>query len=361
MANARLRALIVEDSRAWQEILAEILSDVGLDVDLATDSVSAAVVLQAAPHRVAIVDLSLDEGTRQNEEGLAVLQAIRRQDPGCTPVLLTGYATVEVAVKALTEYGAFTCLRKETFRRAEFRELLHRILALAPGARPVGTGAEPGAANAALLFPATLPELAVLLVEDDPGWRGILLELLTDAPLRNRVRPCASYGEALGYVRREKYALAVVDLSLANSTAPSANRDGYQVLRHAQAALVPAIIVSGLATPSDIETAYAQYGIFAYFEKQAFDRAAFRGVVAEALASSQAPDGEVARLTPRERDVLALLVQGLTNKGIANALVISTNTVKRYLKSIFEKLDVDSRSGAVAKALGVGIKTPPAR
>ena len=360
MADARPRALIVEDSRAWQEILAEILADVGLDVDLAMDAASAAASLGAAPHRIAVVDLSLDDGTRQNEEGLAVLLAIRRQDPGCTPVLLTGYATVEVAVRALTEYGAFTCLRKETFRRAEFRELLHRILALAPGTAP-GTAVESGGSPSPVAGGAALPEPMVLLVEDDPGWRGILVELLTDAPLRNRVRPCSSYGEAMGYARREKYALAVVDLSLASSTAPSANRDGYQVLRHAQDAQIPAIVVSGLATPGDIETAYAQYGIFAYFEKQAFDRSSFRRVVAEAVASSQAPEGAVARLTPRERDVLALLVQGLTNKGIASALVISTNTVKRYLKSIFEKLDVDSRSGAVAKALGAGAKIPPSQ
>jgi DNA-binding NarL/FixJ family response regulator len=49
---------------------------------------------------------------------------------------------------------------------------------------------------------------------------------------------------------------------------------------------------------------------------------------------------------------MALLLEGLPNKGIAHRMVISENTVKRYLKSIFEKLDVDSRAAAVAKVLG---------
>lgn len=46
---------------------------------------------------------------------------------------------------------------------------------------------------------------------------------------------------------------------------------------------------------------------------------------------------------------------GLTNKDIAEALVISDNTVKRHLKAIFAKLDVNTRSAAVAKAIGAGL------
>ena len=45
-----------------------------------------------------------------------------------------------------------------------------------------------------------------------------------------------------------------------------------------------------------------------------------------------------------------------TNKEIAEALVITTNTVKRHLKAIFTKLDVHTRSAAAAKAIAAGIK-----
>jgi len=55
-------------------------------------------------------------------------------------------------------------------------------------------------------------------------------------------------------------------------------------------------------------------------------------------------------LTPRERDVLHLISQGLSNKDIAEKLVIALNTVKRHTSSIYSKLDVKSRTQAVARA-----------
>ena len=61
-------------------------------------------------------------------------------------------------------------------------------------------------------------------------------------------------------------------------------------------------------------------------------------------------------LTPRERDVLALLAQGESNKRIAAALNLSLGTVKGYVSAIFEKLGVDDRTQAallVAKHDGV--------
>jgi DNA-binding NarL/FixJ family response regulator len=295
-----------------------------------------------------VVDLSLSGPDHRNRDGLAVLEAIRRQDPGCAAVLLTGFATVELAVSALTEYGAYTCLRKESFRRAEFREVVQRVLALAPTPPPTGipqAARISGGADTAGRQPAG----QTLIVEDDAGWRDILAELVSDAGYRPRA--CPSYGEALGLLRREKFELAVVDLSLASSTAPAGNRDGFEVLRGTQSAGIPTVVVSGLATPADIERLYAEFGIFAYQEKQRFERAAFTATVQDAAAAGRADTGELARLTRRERDVMALLVRGLTNKGIAREMVISENTVKRYLKSIFAKLDVDSRAAAVAKIL----------
>jgi two-component system, NarL family, response regulator YdfI len=55
-----------------------------------------------------------------------------------------------------------------------------------------------------------------------------------------------------------------------------------------------------------------------------------------------------APLSPREREILALLAEGLGNKIVAARLGISEHTVKTHVASIFQKLDADTRAEAVA-------------
>ena len=61
------------------------------------------------------------------------------------------------------------------------------------------------------------------------------------------------------------------------------------------------------------------------------------------------PMGEYG-LTGREKEILHLMVDGLTAKGIAEKLFLSIRTVDTHVKNIYTKLHVHSRSGAVAKA-----------
>jgi len=76
----------------------------------------------------------------------------------------------------------------------------------------------------------------------------------------------------------------------------------------------------------------------------------------EGSGSSQ--DNTVAPLTPREYEVLQLLVDGRTNPEIANELFISPRTVSVHVTHILEKLNVENRSAAVALALRSGLVTP---
>jgi DNA-binding NarL/FixJ family response regulator len=361
--NKQLRALVVEDDPSWQQLLSEILSDEGMAVDVAGSLDAAVACRRGAQHRLAVVDLSLGREDHRNQDGLRVLDVLRRHDPGCTALLLSGYATVEIAVSALTEHGAFTCLRKETFRRREFRTVVRQALTSAPGAA-TESGPLPPAAGGSFIpdlskstpdqpesgARPTTGQRRTLVVEDDAGWGSILAELLGEAGFS--VDVCRSYGEALGHLRRTAYALAVVDLTLASTQAPDANVDGLRLLGAARKAGIPAIVVSGSALPNHVERAYDEHGIVAFLEKRAFDRAAFRRTVAEAM---RLPGASNLDLTAREIEVLALLRRGLTNKEIAEALVISDNTVKRHVKSIFLKLDVNTRAAAVAKGVSLGL------
>jgi DNA-binding CsgD family transcriptional regulator len=85
---------------------------------------------------------------------------------------------------------------------------------------------------------------------------------------------------------------------------------------------------------------------------------ALRGVAEGAAGSSRADrrrDGPPPRLTAREREIIELIDEGLSNKEIASRLSIELSTAKNHVHNILEKLRVDSRTeaaGALRRAEG---------
>jgi DNA-binding CsgD family transcriptional regulator len=62
----------------------------------------------------------------------------------------------------------------------------------------------------------------------------------------------------------------------------------------------------------------------------------------------------LALLTEREKEVLFLLISGLPNKGIAQKLFVSADTIKTHTLNIYRKMEVDNRSSAILKAVELG-------
>lgn len=67
------------------------------------------------------------------------------------------------------------------------------------------------------------------------------------------------------------------------------------------------------------------------------------------LNTAMAWPGADMRLTERESEVVTFLASGMSNRDIADAMILSENTVKTHLKSIFQKIGVSSRAQAVAR------------
>lgn len=73
------------------------------------------------------------------------------------------------------------------------------------------------------------------------------------------------------------------------------------------------------------------------------------------MFSKLAPKHSDYGLSDREKEILQLMVTGLIKKEIAERLTLSVHTVDTYLRRIYEKLEVNTRTGAVAKALKEGL------
>ena len=76
------------------------------------------------------------------------------------------------------------------------------------------------------------------------------------------------------------------------------------------------------------------------------------GLVQE-LVSANRVDDPLARLTDREREVIALMAEGRSNSGIARRLVVSEGTVEKHVRSILAKLDLEETNEDHRRVLAV--------
>jgi DNA-binding NarL/FixJ family response regulator len=192
----------------------------------------------------------------------------------------------------------------------------------------------------------------VLVVDDDPGLRTLVRTLCERAGLR--VEEAADITGALLAAEEAPPDLVLLDIRL-----PGAS--GYEVYRelHDRDPGLPIIFVSGERVDAYDRTVGLLLGAEDYIVKP-FDPDELMARVRRSIVRPRArrlPDREdaLAELTPREREVLALLASGRSSKEIARKLVISPRTVSTHVQHILAKLDVNSRTHAIALAHRAGL------
>ncbi|GAA1372930.1 response regulator transcription factor [Streptomyces beijiangensis] len=85
------------------------------------------------------------------------------------------------------------------------------------------------------------------------------------------------------------------------------------------------------------------------------DREVQDRLLATARAKPQAPGQLPEDMTPREREVLTLIGQGLPNRAIAESMFISEATVKTHINNLFAKAGIRDRADAVRRAIAAGL------
>lgn len=201
----------------------------------------------------------------------------------------------------------------------------------------------------------------VLVVDDHPIVRGGVVALLRTQPDLEVVGEAATSAEAIARGVDLAPDVVLCDLRM------GAGADGVDVTRALRGdGDGPAVVI--LTTyDHDVDIVRAvEAGAAGYLLKDAAPEAIVEAVrVAAAGGIVLDPQQEQrvvatmrtrrAELSAREREVLGLVAQGLSNREIARSLFLSEATVKTHLIHVYDKLGVDSRTAAIAAGRAAGL------
>ena len=202
--------------------------------------------------------------------------------------------------------------------------------------------------------------MKILSVEDHELFRDGLRYALASLPDAPELVEAHTGAEALMRLERDsEIGLALIDLGLPD-------QDGLDLLRTARARYptVAVAVVSGSERRADARAALAA-GAVGYVPK-----AAGRAVILSALRLMLAggvyvppflvaAEEEPTLLSPRQREVAALMVKGLTNQEIGEVLGIGGGTVKSHVAAILRLLEVANRTEAVLALVERGLVDAP--
>lgn len=200
--------------------------------------------------------------------------------------------------------------------------------------------------------------IAVAIVEDHPTFRFGLAALINSQPDMEVVAEFETGEAALAGYRAEAMDVVLMDLRLpglggVETTLGLLSRDPKARV----------VVLTTYDTDEDVYRAI-QSGAKSYLLKDMSTKEIVGTIRAVHAGTAELPSSVAKRLderlqrqglTPREQEVLQLLVRGRSNKEISSALRISEDTVKSHLKTLFAKLGVRDRTDAAISALRHGI------
>jgi DNA-binding NarL/FixJ family response regulator len=212
-----------------------------------------------------------------------------------------------------------------------------------------------------------MDKIRVLIVDDHPVFRFGLRSLISSIPEMEVVGEATSGDAAI-----EEAANLQPDIILMDINMPGLN--GIEATRQIQANQPNIGILVITMFDDDSVFDAMQAGARGYLLKGADPEETVRAIhsvangaaifspkVAERLITyfgqkKASPGSEVfPELTEREREILTLIAQGLSNPAIAERLVLSPKTVRNHVSNIFGKLQVSDRSQAIIRAREAGI------
>src|SRR5262249_25044123 len=200
----------------------------------------------------------------------------------------------------------------------------------------------------------------ILIVDHDDASR--LTAVQVAVRLGYDARPTPSGDELIERLGNERPTLAVIEVELEGPV------NGLEVMRQLHERFgpdLPVILVSGSRTDALDRTAGLMLGADDYLAKPldsgellARVRRSLRWVAPQKSNGNGNGHRDDTSLSPREREILALLAEGRTQAQIATPLVISTKTVATHIQHVLSKLGVNTRAQAVSLAFRRGLVEP---
>ncbi len=199
--------------------------------------------------------------------------------------------------------------------------------------------------------------ISVLLVDDHLVVRSGLKALLGTQPDITVVAEAASGEEALAAAHQHPADVVMMDLAMGQGM------DGIEAIKLLRQASKRQAVLVFTTYDSDADIVRAvDAGAMGYVLKDAAPEEIFAAVRGAAQGKSVMSAPVASRLfqqlrnpdevlTPREAELLSLLIQGLSNRELGKRLFISEATVKTHLAHIYAKLGVETRAAAIAVAI----------